>query len=107
MSLPAPKRSIASGSPRLLGQPVAEPTEVPASLREVRGLALELVEDAAQRACWNTLMAQEHPQGTKQFAGAQIRYLFRSDHGYLGAIGFAASALYLRPRERWMAWTHA
>ena len=105
LSLPAPRRAIASGSPRLLDQPVPEPTEVPASPRQIKGLALELVEDATQRALWNTLMAQEHPQGAKQFAGAQIRYLFRSDHGYLGAIGFAASALYLRPRDRWMAWT--
>ncbi len=107
LSLPAPRRTIASGTPRLLDRPVPEPVEVPASLKQIKGLALELVEDAAQRARWNTLMAAEHPQGVRQFAGAQIKYLFRSDHGYLGAIGFAASGLYVGPRDRWMAWTHA
>ena len=76
-----------------------EALDVPASLRDIRGLELELVEDDAQRAIWNTLMATEHPQGATKFAGAQLRYLFRSEHGYLGAIGFAASALYLGPRD--------
>ena len=82
-----------------------EAEDVPASLRDIRGLELELVEDDAQRAIWNTLMATEHPQGATKFAGAQLRYLFRSEHGYLGAIGFAASALYLGPRDAWMAWS--
>ena len=105
LSLPAPKRCIQGSNARLLDQPVPEAEDVPASLRDIRGLELELVEDDAQRAIWNTLMATEHPQGATKFAGAQLRYLFRSEHGYLGAIGFAASALYLGPRDAWMAWS--
>ncbi len=39
--------------------------------------------------------------------GAQLRYLIRSVHRYLGAIGFSASALYLKPRDAWIAWSDA
>ena len=52
-------------------------------------------------------MDAEHPLGTTMFAGAQLKYLFRSEHGYLGAVGFASAALYLKPRDRWMAWSSA
>ena len=51
-------------------------------------------------------MAEEHCQGTTMFAGAQVRYLFHSAHGVLGAISSTASALYLKPRDTWMAWTN-
>ena len=35
---------------------------------------------------------REHRQGLGTFAGAQMRYLVHSAHGYLGAPGFAAAA---------------
>ena len=37
-------------------------------------------------------------------AGCQLRYLIRSEHGWLGALGFAAAALTLRAREQWIGW---
>ncbi len=80
---------------------------MPPVVKQVEGLEIVLVEDAQQRALWNTLLHYEHPVGTTIFAGAQIRYLIRSAHGYLGAIGFSASALHLAPREKWMAWSEA
>lgn len=49
---------------------------------------------------------REHPRGTSTFAGAQLRYLIQSAHGFLGAVGFSAAALYLKPRDAWMAWSH-
>ncbi len=41
--------------------------------------------NAHDRAIWHTLMDQEHPRGTTTFARAQLRYLFLSAHGLLGA----------------------
>ena len=38
-------------------------------------------------------------------SAARFRYLFNSNHGYLGAIGFAASALYLEPRDQCLGWS--
>ena len=63
------------------------------------------VEDEQQRAVWNTLLHHEHPRGVTTFVGAQLRYLVESTHGYLGAVGFSASALRLAARERYMAWS--
>ncbi len=36
--------------------------------------------------------------------GAQLRYRVRSEHGILGALGFAAPALRLASRDRWIGW---
>ncbi len=41
---------------------------------------------------------------TKQMAGAQLRHLIDSEHGWLGGFGFSASALRLRDREAWIGW---
>ncbi len=105
LSLPTPKRVVRSTVPRLLDEPVPAPVGVPTLLKDVRGLELELVEDAGQRAIWNTLVEAEHPLCAPRFAGRQLRYLVGSEHGYIGAIGFAAAALYLKARDRWMAWS--
>ena len=53
----------------------------------------------AQRGIWNELMRSEHPRGAVQHVGAQLRYLLVSDHGVLGALGFAAAALTLAARD--------
>ena len=34
----------------------------------------------------------------------QLRYLSESDHGLLGAMGFAASALAIAVRDEWIGW---
>ena len=105
--LPAPRPHPQRPSPRCLDAPVPAPVEVPAQVRDVEGLRLVVVEDEAQRRIWNTLLAEEHPQGTTTFVGCQLRYLIGSDHGWLGALGFSASALRLRARDTWMGWSDA
>lgn len=66
-----------------------------------------LVENDAHRALWNELMAREHPRGAGPLVGCQLRYLIHSAHGWLGAIGFAAAALSLSPRDQWIGWDAA
>ena len=92
-------------SPRCLDAPVPAPVEVPAQVRDVEGLRLLVVEDEEQRRVWNTLLAAEHPHGTTPFVGCQIRYLVGSAHGWLGAVGFSASALHLHTRNQTSAET--
>ena len=92
-------------SPRCLDAPVPVPVEVPAQVRDVEGLRLVVVEGEEQRRVWNTLLATEHPHGTITFVGCQIRYLIGSAHGWLGALGFSASALHQRARDTWMGWS--
>ena len=107
IALPAPRPHGHRPSPRCLDAPVPAPVDVPARVRDVEGLRLVVVEDEAQRRIWNTLLAREHPQGTTTFVGCQVRYLVGSAHGWLGAVGFSASALRLRARDAWMGWSDA
>ena len=92
---------------RRLPGPVPEPVRVPEAAGEVRGLRVVLVkpdDDTAMRT-FNELLAREHPQGDRRLVGRQLRYLVASEHGWLGAIGFSASALRLEARDRWLGWT--
>ena len=91
--------------PRRLAEPVAEPQAVPGEVGEIGGLELILVEQESQMRIWNELMIREHPQGAGPLVGRQIRYLVGSAHGWLGAFGFAAPALQLEERDRWIGWT--
>ena len=108
VSLPRdrPSRGGVRG-PRVLPQPVAPPVDVPATVGEVRDLALVRVETDEQRRIWNTLMAHEHPRGAGPFVGPQLRYLVGSAQGWLGGVGFAASARRLRDRDAWIGWDDA
>lgn len=92
---------------RRLPGPVPEPVRVPEAAGEVLGLRVVLVkpdDDTAMRT-FNELLAREHPQGDRRLVGRQLRYLVASEHGWLGAIGFSASALRLEARDRWLGWT--
>ena len=72
--------------------------DVPGEVGELRALALVRVDSDEQRLVWNTLMAHEHPRGAGPFVGHQLRYLVGSAHGWLGAVGFAASNARLQGR---------
>lgn len=98
---PGPRRM------RGLGHAVAPAQGVPAEVSQLRDLELVLVEDTEQRAIWTELMAREHPRGAGPLVGCQLRYLIGSAHGWLGGLGFAAAALALAPRDRWIGWDAA
>lgn len=104
---PAGRRPGQLGSARRLNMPVPEPQDVPALADQVRGLALVKVQSLEQLRLWNELMACEHPQGAGPLVGAQLRYLIHSEHGCLGGLGFAAAALNLADRDRWIGWDAA
>ena len=44
------------------------------------------------------------PQGAGVMVGAQMRYLIGSEHGWLGGLGFGASAIRLGDRDQWIGW---
>jgi len=105
--LPAPRRLAAARSPRRLPEAVAPPCGVPESVEHVQGLNLRLVSVEADYRLWNELIVREHPLGERPLVGRQVRYLIDSQHGCLGALGFAASALRLRDRDGWIGWDDA
>jgi len=92
--------------PRRWTAPVPEPVGVPACVSEIRDLRVILVDpadDAGMRS-WNELLVREHPWGARRLVGRQLRYLVSSEQGFLGAVGFSASALTLEAREAWIGW---
>ncbi len=91
-------------SPRRLSEPLAPPIDVPTTVCDVRGLILVLVATTDQMRIWNEMMIADHPQGAGFLVGRQLRYLIGSEHGWLGGLGFAAAALKLADRDRWIGW---
>ena len=102
--LPSARRCPKRSAPRRLNAPVDPPRDVPARAGAVQALALIRVETDAQVRLWNELMAREHPRGAGPLVGVQVRYLIGSAHGWLGGLGFGASALQLKDRDGWIGW---
>ena len=99
------KRKIsAKKSPQRLNSAVPQPVNVPAKVSDIEGLEFINVLTDEQKKIWNELMIREHPLGSGMFVGRQLRYLINSSHGYLGGIGFAAPALQLSKRDKWIGW---
>jgi len=86
IKLPPGQAGAPIPKPHLLDAPVPEAKDVPDTAREVQDLKIIRVKSRQDRAIWNTLMDQEHPRGTAIFAGAQVKYLIHSVHGYLCAV---------------------
>jgi hypothetical protein len=77
---------------------------VPDQVDAIKELELILVSDTHQMRLWNELMIREHPDGYGPLVGRQLRYLIRSEHGWLGGLAFAAAALTVRDRDEWIGW---
>ncbi len=102
--LPEARRQSPQTDPRRLTKPVEEPRNTPSAAGRIEELQLIRVETDTEIRIWNELMIQEHPRGAGPLVGAQIRYLIRSEHGWLGGLGFSASALQLKDRDQWIGW---
>ncbi|MBL3598382.1 MAG: DUF4338 domain-containing protein, partial [gamma proteobacterium endosymbiont of Lamellibrachia anaximandri] len=102
--LPEAKRQKQANGPRRPKEAVPVPIGVPEDVNAIERLELVLVREAQEMLTWNELMISEHYLGTAKLVGRQLRYLIRSEHGWLGGIGFAAPALHLEARDRWVGW---
>ena len=87
-----------------LAEPVPAAVDVPDRVDRIDGLVALRVDEEADRRRFNEMMRREHPQGAVVHVGRQLRYLIGSEHGWLGGCLFAASALALQPRDRWIGW---
>lgn len=104
LQLPEARRARPKIKPKRLADPVAEPKNLPATAGQIEELQLVRVETDEEVRRWNELMIQDHPRGAGPLVGAQIRYLIRSEYGWLGGFGFSASALQLKDRDQWIGW---
>jgi hypothetical protein len=108
ITLPAPRRSVRFGAASFAQTQLSVPSRLEGTVQELRGLKLILVtsKDRELDGQWKKLVATHHYLGYRPLCGAQVRYLITCEHGYVGALGFSAAALYLKARERWIGWSH-
>ena len=108
INLPPARRSVRFGGVSFAQTQLSVPSRLEATLQELRGLKLILVtsKDRELDGQWKKLVATHHYLGYRPLCGAQVRYLIACEHGYVGALGFSAAALYLKARERWIGWSH-
>jgi len=103
-SLPSRRTHPHRPTPRRQESSVLIPQGVPASVGQIRGLELALVDSEDKMRVWNQMFHDEHPQGDGPLVGRQLRYLIGSEHGWLGGLGFASAALHLESRDQWIGW---
>ena len=104
LTLPVAQTKPGRAQPRRLDSNVPLAEGVPEQVDRLRGLELVPVEGEELMRIWNSLLLDEHPRGAGPLVGRQLRYLIGSEHGWLGALGFAAAALHLQARDRWIGW---
>ena len=104
ITLPGVQKKRAKKSPRRLSEAVSLPVDIPEEVGDIQELRLLLVQTDEEKRIWNELMLREHPLGDGPLVGRQLRYLIDSRHGWLGGFGFAAAALQLADRDKWIGW---
>jgi hypothetical protein len=109
IALPPARCSVRFGARSFAQTQLSVPSKLEGTLQELRGVKLIVVtsKDRELDRQWKKLVATHHYLGYRPLCGAQLRYLIGCEHGYIGALGFSAAALYLRARDRWIAWSHA
>lgn len=103
IALPAPTRCIefrAKSCERVTLEITSAPT-----ITRVRQIEVVAVRGKALSAQWNTLVRDHHDLGYRPLAGAQLRYLIRTEHGFAAALGFRSAALRSQARDRWIGWS--
>ncbi|MCP4897468.1 MAG: DUF4338 domain-containing protein, partial [bacterium] len=102
--LPEARRQSPQAGSRRRTEPVEEPRDLPSAAGQIQQLQLIRVQSDTEVRIWNELLIQEHPRGAGPLVGAQLRYLIGSEYGWLGGLGFSASALQLKDRDQWIGW---
>jgi hypothetical protein len=78
------------------------------TLQRLGGIELVVVNgNRAHSRVWRAMMKAHHPLGDGPLCGAQLRYLIRSDQGWLGGLSFSSAAWRLGVRDEWIGWSEA
>jgi hypothetical protein len=91
-----PPRLTAASAPR-------EPLTVSEYL--LHEIALQPIDNRKDSSLWNELIERYHYLGYQPLAGAQLRYLVWRRCDLLAALGFAAAAWKVAPRDRFIGWS--
>lgn len=105
IGLPAPRRER-PGNYQLVRTPDSDPEpDVVCSLSDLHDLKLVLVRRGPSLRRWNEFVARHHYLSYKMLPGAQMRYFIMDGERVLGAMGFAAAAWKVAPRDNFIGWT--
>lgn len=78
------------------------------TLARLSGIELVVVNgNRAHSRVWRAMMKAHHPLGDGPLCGAQLRYLIRSDQGWLGGLSFSSAAWRVGVRDEWIGWSEA
>lgn len=87
-------------------RPVAPPpiATVACSLAELGEVEIVRVTSGALSALWRGMMDAYHYLKSGPLCGAQLRFLVRSKHGWLGGLSYSACARRVERRDAWIGW---
>jgi len=106
--LPVPRHRVSFSGQSFSKIQLSVPSRLEGTVKNLGQLKLVLVSPKNRDLDlqWKKLVATHHYLGYRPLCGAQLRYLIVCEHGYVGALGFSAAALYLKARDRWIGWSH-
>jgi len=82
--------------------------ELKTTLQRLGDVELVVVNgNRAHSRVWRAMMKAHHPLGDGPLCGAQLRYLIRSEQGWLGGLSFSSAAWRLGVRDEWIGWSEA
>jgi hypothetical protein len=82
--------------------------ELKTTLQRLGDVELVVVNgNRAHSRVWRAMMKAHHPLGDGPLCGAQLRYLVRSEQGWLGGLSFSSAAWRLGVRDEWIGWSEA
>ena len=84
---------------------VLEPIGIPTV--NLARLSVDLVSNKRDSLLWNAYVQRHHYLGHQLMPGAQLRYFVRCEGHIIAALGFAASAWKVKPRDSTIGWTSA
>ena len=108
IELPAARPvSFEAGAARVV-RPPEKWLHLKTTLKALDGVELVIVNGSrAHSRVWRSMMKEHHPLGDGPLCGAQLRYLIRSEQGWLGGLSFSSAAWRLGVRDEWIGWSEA
>lgn len=106
--LPLPTQDKPGPRPRSFSAASEPGAAITGSRGDLAQLRVRVVQArSAESRLWKELMARHHYLGDIVLPGAQVRYLAYDGDRVLAALGFAAAAWKVAPRDRFIGWTVA
>jgi hypothetical protein len=106
ITLPPPLKRNGNGRVRVTLTSASDPQPpISAAAGDLEPLRFRIVRTRAESSLWNELIERHHYLRYTPLPGAQLRYFVFSGDRLLAALGFAAAAWALAPRDRFIGWT--